>query len=222
MLPNHLRARLDRARASSDPDAGLEAVARSLKSEGMGQYPLYRLLGEYLSGLRDPWDDAVEGAIDLAWGAPWARGRPLFDRPLVEEASLAAREVPYSVNEVVANLRRLDGQAARVTGRLWLGFEISSLWHASEAEQKPGGGSSLALRDDLRRWLRLREDEGRPVAGAPAHWNAREVTLWLHEEFCNQLVQVTAVVDARHRGHMGCRPGGIFLLSIARSGAGID
>jgi hypothetical protein len=216
MFPKAIRARLDRARASSDPAAALEAAARELKAE-VGQYALFRLLDEYQGGL--DWEDlgSVDGLIDLAWGAPWAPGRPLFERPLVEEADRAAGDRHYSVHEVVADLKRLDGRPVRVAGRLWLGFEISALWHTPESEQRGGDRSALALGGGVHRWLRMREYQGRPVTGAPPSSDARGVALWLSDEFCDRPVVVTAFVDARHRGHLACRPGGVYVVTMARA-----
>jgi hypothetical protein len=222
MLPRDIRTHLDRARASSDPASDLEEVVRSLKSKGLAQYHLYRLLLKYQAGL--DWDelDAADGLIDLAWGAPWAVVRPLFDRPLVEVASLLAGNRLDSVNDVVTNLKKWDGRPTRIWGELWLRFEISALWHAPATERRSGDESSLALGDDLRRWLRLREYEGHPVPGAPPSWDAKGVSLWLHEEFSDRLVEVTAFVDAPNRGHLGCRPGGIFILKIVGANATTD
>ena len=216
MLPKKIKVKLDQALASSDPARELGAIVRSLKAGGMEQYRLYRLLGKFRAGLYDPRNEALENAIALAWGAPWALGLPLFERPLVETAASAARDKPYSVNEVVEHRKKLDGQPVRVRGLLQLGMEISALWHEPANEKKSDYRSSLALGGSIDRWLRLREFEGRPVEGAPALDDVRAVALWIREYFGNHHVEITAMVDAKNRGHLGARPAGIYSLSMIR------
>lgn len=216
MLTKAIRARLDRARASSEPATALEEVARELKTNGMRQYALFRLLCAYQSGL--DWNElrSMDDLVDLGWGAPWAPGRPLFDRPLVEEADHAAGDGLYSVHEVIAGLKGLDGRPVRIAGRNWIGFELSALWHMPDSEQR-GDESALALGGGVGRWLRLREYQGRPVPGAPPISDIRAVAVWLSEEFGYTPVVVTAFVDARNRGHLGCRPGGIHVVKMTHA-----
>jgi hypothetical protein len=217
MLPDDVRARLDRALAATDPVASVDAVVRSLQSEGIGQWPLYRLLGRYQSALNDPREEAVVAAMDLAWGAPWAHGPALFDRPLVEAVIIEARHTPYSVDEVVAGLERLDGRPVRVSGEFHLGMEVTSLWQYPSVKRPPDFRSRLAARCDLTRWLRLSTFGKLRPEGIPAYSNARQISTWLLENFDGHQVEVAGVVEAENTGHLGLYPAGVFILSIARA-----
>jgi hypothetical protein len=161
----------------------------------------------------------VVEAMDLVWGEPWARGSPLFDRPLDEAASIAAGSVTWTVNEVVAALKRLDGRFVRVSGELVLRMEQNALWHDPPGDRKPDQKSSLWVRYDAR--CSLRPVPGfvrRPIADWPGTDACREFALWFHDEFDDRIISVVAAVDARFKGHLGLWPGSLQLLSIAREG----
>jgi hypothetical protein len=220
MSSDDFRVRFDEALASSDPTASLEGMARSLKSEGVGQLALYRQLADYLSQIDadDPRHRPVVEVMDLAWGGDWARGHALFDRPLDEAAEIEAGSVTYTVNEVVAGLKRLDGRFVRVSGMLVLRMEQNAIWHDPPSERRPGHKSSLWVRYDARSSLRPSPGfERRPIAEWPGTRANREFALWFHEEFDERIVSVVAAVNARDKGHLGSWPGGLQLLSIARA-----
>jgi hypothetical protein len=217
---DHLHARFDEALASGDTSASLEALARSMKTEGMGQLALYRRLAGFLSQIHsdDPRHRPVVEVMDLVWGEPWARGRSLFDRPLDEAAAIEAGSLVYTVNEVVAALKRLDGRFVRISGELILRMEQNAIWHDPPSERRPGQESSLWARYDARCALRPSPGfERRPIAEWPGTGANREFALWFHEEFDGRIVSAVAAVDARVKGHLGSWPGGLQLLSIARA-----
>ncbi len=75
--------RFDEALAAANPTGALYDLAVALKTEGMGQLPMYRLFSIYQQKLDgdDPRYDAVLDNMDLIWG--WcAKGRAFFETEL--------------------------------------------------------------------------------------------------------------------------------------------
>jgi hypothetical protein len=224
MPPRKIKARLDAAMASADPAAAVESAARALVGEGFSQYRLFRLLQDYWGGLREPWAEPIERslgrAIDLAWGAPWVEGRRLFELPLCEAAAREALLDPFTVREVAKWVNPLDGRFVRVRGRLQLCFEISALQPEPVDDPRHSGRWSLAWGGCVGRWLKLLEFEGRPPTGMPPAEDWRARALWFDDTFNLRRVEVVAAVDARDRGHLSCRKGGLFAMSLALVGDG--
>jgi hypothetical protein len=78
--------RLAKALEAADPTAAVQALARTLRDEGMAQLAMYRLFAteqRRLSG-SDPRYDAVVDTMDLIGGGPWAKGRALFNSELTD------------------------------------------------------------------------------------------------------------------------------------------
>lgn len=81
------RKRLEEALGARDPAAAVHELARALRTEGMGQTPMYRLFSEQHRRISadDPRYDAIADTMDLIWGGPWATGAALFDEELTDE-----------------------------------------------------------------------------------------------------------------------------------------
>jgi hypothetical protein len=196
----------------------------------MERLQLYRQLEGYLARIDpgDPREEPLQHVMDRVWGGSWAEGRALFEQPLDEEASTSARAEPYTVNEVVAARKELDGRLVRVTGVLELFFEQKSLCHDPPSERGDRRNSGLWVDSAFHcRYRPSPRTEGGQDAIPPWSWTRREikprireVALWIREQFNLRRVTVTAVVDARHKGHWGGWPGSLWLLSVAGESTG--
>jgi hypothetical protein len=190
----------------------LEGLARSLISEGMGQLQLDRQLAGYLAQVDpgDPRKEPLQHVIDRVWGGSWAEGRALFEPPLDEAASMSARAEPYTVHQVVSDLKELDGRVVRVAGFLEPLRERNSLWHDPLRERGALRHSSLWVKSTFHcHYQPSPEIAGRQDERPPWSWTrreieprSREVALWVREQFRLHRVSVIAVVDARDKGHL--------------------
>jgi hypothetical protein len=75
-----MRERLEAALQDADPVTAVRALARALREEGTQQEGLYRLYLDRLQ-LADPSDkryDALQQALDMIVGGPWAKGGDLY------------------------------------------------------------------------------------------------------------------------------------------------
>ena len=67
MVTDGMRTRFDDAMSHAEPASAVFALAKALKSEGIGQVTLYRLFAEYQAktDANDPRYDAIVDAMDL-------------------------------------------------------------------------------------------------------------------------------------------------------------
>jgi hypothetical protein len=80
------RQRLELALSSANPGTALHELAKSLKTEGMGQVAMYHLFAEFhlKTDHDDPRYDYITDTMDLIWGGGWAKGRALFETELTD------------------------------------------------------------------------------------------------------------------------------------------
>jgi hypothetical protein len=86
MVTDAMRARSEACLVSPEPYGSLNALAKSLKVEGVEQVTIYRLFAEYQvkTDGNDPRYDAIVDNMDLIWGGPWAKAGALFDKELTD------------------------------------------------------------------------------------------------------------------------------------------
>ena len=94
MATDAMRALFEKGLKAPQPLAALEALAKSLKSEGMSQVAIYLLFEEYQMNAEgnDSLYDAIVDNMEIIWSGPWAKGRGLFDTELTSEQIQRERE----------------------------------------------------------------------------------------------------------------------------------